>query len=293
MRTPTSFTPEAINQQIRLIALAVVAAIAAELPAATAAEARPDGVVAALDDVAEVGSAAADDAVDEAAKPIAEIAPTLLQLAAKFGGDWFATLVDRPVRVSSPVARTVLGTRSRGTALTTGHVAMRQLEAESTELRVTFLLTLTARTVSNTVGTNGPVRVHSETTIPFTSTVRVWFDGKCFTAGEASFAGEARLRVTAVRSRKGLGSRLFKRIAWGRIDESRPCVEQIALDATRQRVVESYTKSVADHLAHLNQRVAKIDLAAQFREAALPASTPAPLDAQDRSSEQTPTEMTP
>ena len=123
--------------------------------------------------------------------------------------------------------------------------------------------------------------------------MRVWFDGESFTAGAVSFAGEARLRVTAVRSRQEFGSRLIKQIAWDRIDESRPCVEQIALDATRQRVVESYAESVADHLAHLNQRVAKIDLAARFRQGALPASTPAPLDAQARSSEQTLTEMTP
>lgn len=240
------------------------------------AEDDPGSPLKAAAEIVIAGAVAGDAAVDVVADQIQEAKPTLLQICAQLGGDWFAGLVDKPVNQQSPVDRAVMGTRARGTARTSGRVTMQQLDAESTDKRVVFLLTLTGRTVSHTRSTQGPVQVHSESTMPFTCHVRVAFDGMRFTAEPASYDGTVQLRTRGVRVNARVGRRLIRRVAWRKIDESRPCAEQLALTQTRDRVTSSFDQCVADHLGRLNQRVADIDLGEMFRRAVGP--PPAPVD---------------
>lgn len=258
-----------------------VAAVICVCGAAVAGAAIEEDAGTPLEAAAEIaiaGVAAGDEAVDEMAEEIQEAKPTLLQLAARLGGDWFASLVDKPVNHKASVDRVVMGNRARGTAATTGRVTMRQLDGESSKERVVFLLTLTGRTASTTRSSQGPVQVRCRTTMPFRCDARVFFDGTRFTAEAASYEGTVQMRVDSIRVDAPLGRGLIRQIARRRVEETRGCAERIALARTRTRVTEAFDQNVAKHLVRLNQRIANMDLGEMFKKAVEEGELPAADD---------------
>ncbi|MCA9259555.1 MAG: hypothetical protein KDA61_10170 [Planctomycetales bacterium] len=252
-------------QAIHASVLAVMLAAEASAKSSDEAEGEPGGPLATAAALVVASAQAGDEIVDSVADELQEAKPTLLQLAARFGGDWFASLVDRPVHEETAVDRVVMGTRAKGTAITDGRVTMEQLEAESDDHCVTFLLTLRGETVSRTRSTQGPVQVRCQSTMPFVATMRIQFDGERFSAGHVDYTGSVEMHVTSLKIDARRGRRLIRRVASRRIADRQACAEQIAYGQTRDRVVGSFQECVTSHLQKLNHRISKIDLGEAFK----------------------------
>lgn len=158
----------------------------------------------------------------------------------------FAQAVDRPVDQVEPVNETILGTRIRGMGHTTGLVHVDFVPSMD---RAAFDLVLSARNVSNTRGTQGPVTVKSHGLTDVAARRRIFLDDRSVSAAPVEASASTDTRITGLNVDLPIGRRLVGRIARRKIAETKPRAEAVAESKARDRIRREFTAQTEPAIA--------------------------------------------
>jgi len=145
--------------------------------------------------------------------------------------------VNRAVDEVAPINDTLLGTRVRGTGVTSGLV---YLDFVPTDDRATVDLTLDATNHSDTKGSQGPVTVHTLGTTKVGARKRLLIDDRQIVSLPVEAHASTDTRTAGIGVSSKFGKRLIRKIASKKIAQMRPQAEAIAEDRARDRVREQF-----------------------------------------------------
>lgn len=161
--------------------------------------------------------------------------------------------LEREVYRCAPVDRTIEGTRSRGTAVTTAQVTVKLRPQNE---GIAFDMVGQGIVNMNTVGRNGPVILHSNLQTPFSARVPIQFDGTHFKRKDLALQTNSRLRILSVQSdQPGLRGRLVTKVARRRAAERLARAQAISGLRTEQALRRSINESVDKSIQKLNERL--------------------------------------
>jgi hypothetical protein len=150
--------------------------------------------------------------------------------------------------------RTVLGTRSRGVAVTEGTVEAKLQDAEKNRVRVEVQIRGTV--TSHGRGVNGPAILHTRVDSRFTASKTLHFDGAGLSSRPAEIDGTSRMQLLAVCSKPpGLRGRLVRAIARKRAARTRPQAERIIREKTLRSVRRQIDQAIDDRIQKFRQRL--------------------------------------
>ncbi|MFM7207652.1 MAG: hypothetical protein ACKO4T_13405 [Planctomycetaceae bacterium] len=165
--------------------------------------------------------------------------------------------VNRAVDDVSPINDTVLGTRVRGTGVTSGIV---YLDFVPSAERAVVDLALDATNHSDTRGSQGPVTVRTLGTTKVDARKRVLIDDQGIASTPVEAHASTDTRTAGIGVNKKFGQRLIRRIASKKIAEMRPRAEAIAEGRARDKVREQFESQTSGPIAQ-----AARDYQAKFR----------------------------
>ncbi|KAA5542768.1 hypothetical protein FYK55_14710 [Roseiconus nitratireducens] len=161
----------------------------------------------------------------------------------------FARDIDR----QTPVDRCILGTHSRGTAVTTGHA---DVETKHDIDDGVFQIQVRGTTRSRTVGRNGPAIIHSQAVVNWTVAKVIRFDQGQFITRPGSIRSDTTLNLIRVDSSlPGLRGALVRRIANKRYCQQKPTATAIVDRLTRQQILDHINHSLDERIEKLNHRI--------------------------------------
>ncbi|MFM9011883.1 MAG: hypothetical protein ACKON8_13750 [Planctomycetota bacterium] len=167
------------------------------------------------------------------------------------------TGVNRAVDEVAPINDTLLGTRVRGTGVTSGLV---YLDFVPNADRATVDLTLDATNHSDTKGSQGPVTVRTLGTTKVGARKRLLIDDRQIVALPVEANASTDTRTAGIGVSSKFGKRLIRRIASKKIAQMRPQAEAIAEGRARNRVREQFESQTMGPIAQ-----AARDYQAKFR----------------------------
>ena len=160
----------------------------------------------------------------------------------------FSRSVNRPVNQAQPVDETILGTRVRGSGLTTGTV---RLDFVPSHDRAAFEIVFAAQNVSNTRGTQGPVTVHTRGVTDLGARRRILLDEHSVVATPVTASAHTDSTVTGIGISKRLGRRIIQRVASKKIAETKPKAQAIAEERARDRVRSQFAEQTDPAVAQI------------------------------------------
>ena len=135
-----------------------------------------------------------------------------------------------PVDQTEPVRDVILGTNIRGTGHTTGKITVELIPAdERAEIKIVAQTT----TESETIGSNGPARIHSTGTTRITTRKPILIDAEHIWALPAESEAVTHSTVTAIRAARGSG--VVERAARNRVYQQKAEGDRIAARHAEQR----------------------------------------------------------
>ncbi|MBM4011524.1 MAG: hypothetical protein FJ286_09115 [Planctomycetes bacterium] len=167
------------------------------------------------------------------------------------------TGVNRAVDEVAPINDTLLGTRVRGTGVTSGLV---YLDFVPNADRATVDLALDATNHSDTKGSQGPVTVRTLGTTKVGARKRLLIDDRQIVALPVEANASTDTRTAGIGVSSKFGKRLIRRIASKKIAQMRPQAEAIAEGRARDRVREQFESQTMGPIAQ-----AARDYQAKFR----------------------------
>ncbi|MFM7184798.1 MAG: hypothetical protein ACKO4Z_08520 [Planctomycetota bacterium] len=167
------------------------------------------------------------------------------------------TGVNRAVDEVAPINDTLLGTRVRGTGVTSGLV---YLDFVPNADRATVDLALDATNHSDTKGSQGPVTVRTLGTTKVGARKRLLIDDRQIVALPVEANASTDTRTAGIGVSSKFGKRLIRRIASKKIAQMRPQAEAIAEGRARNRVREQFESQTMGPIAQ-----AARDYQAKFR----------------------------
>jgi hypothetical protein len=173
----------------------------------------------------------------------------ILRISERYLEELFARDIDK----HTPVTRTVLGTRARGTAHTVGRA---DVDTKPDKDDAAFYVRITGTSNSRTSGRNGPAIIHSKSVTTWTTQKVIRFDGKEFATTPATIVSNTRLQPLGADSTlPRLRGRIVSRIAARRAIEYNSAAERIVARDAEQRVLADVNRVVDQQIAKLNERV--------------------------------------
>jgi len=167
------------------------------------------------------------------------------------------TGVNRAVDEVAPINDTLLGTRVRGTGVTSGLV---YLDFVPNADRATVDLALDATNHSDTKGSQGPVTVRTLGTTKVGARKRLLIDDRQIVVLPVEANASTDTRTAGIGVSSKFGKRLIRRIASKKIAQMRPQAEAIAEGRARDRVREQFESQTMGPIAQ-----AARDYQAKFR----------------------------
>lgn len=175
------------------------------------------------------------------------------KMVLRISGDLLERLLARDIDKQTSVDRCVLGTRSRGSARTTGRA---DVTPKPDEDNAAFRVSISGQTQARTIGRNGPAIIHTKSKTTWTVTKAVRFDGGKFVASPGAIEASTKITPLSIASTKpGLRDLLIRKVARKRMCENLSCAEKITGRSTKQRVLEQVDSSVDDRIDKLNHRI--------------------------------------
>lgn len=135
-----------------------------------------------------------------------------------------------PVDQTEPVRDVILGTNIQGTGHTTGNITVELVPADQ---RAEIKIVAQTTTESQTIGHNGPARIHSTGTTQITTRKSILIDAERIRALPAGSQAVTNSTVTAIRSARGGG--VVERAAQNRVYQRKPEADRIAARHAEQR----------------------------------------------------------
>ncbi|RIK79937.1 MAG: hypothetical protein DCC67_09950 [Planctomycetota bacterium] len=173
-------------------------------------------------------------------------------IAASVSANLVRRLPDRPANQVRPVRDCILGTSIFGTATTRGDV---YYQLQPSDASVQLALHVEGVAYSQTNGYNGPVRIRSSGTTPFTAVKQITLTDDAFKSGPAVVAASTHTHIHAIRKTGGrLGSRVIEKVAWRRAMEQKGLAERIAARHAEQRIAREVNEQVEVQLAAMRRR---------------------------------------
>ncbi|TWT47507.1 hypothetical protein [Botrimarina hoheduenensis] len=149
----------------------------------------------------------------------------------------------------------ILGTRIRGTGLTTASLRVATLPSYD---RARLGFTLSGNTRSQTRGVNGPVAIRSLGDTRFQAAKTVELTETAFRMLGANASATTNSRTQSIsKIGGGIGSRLVERIAQGRVAEQRPRADSIAGSRAAGRVAQGFDERLNERLIEARQNFDK------------------------------------
>jgi hypothetical protein len=219
---------------------------------------RLPGVPGAISQIAAADDDSGEGLVDE--KNPGVFAPLLRPLPAKLPADlihvrvsrkFLENFVERDVNRNQPIHDNILGTSISGQAQTRGTT---QLILHPRDDQAIAEVVLRGTIQSQTVGYNGPVRLHCTSQTPFESHKFIFFGPNGIQTSESR--STARLHSTTHRvdsTLPGLRGRIATRIGWRRVGEMKSQGDAIASRHTEQRLNQQFNQSVDRSIALARQ----------------------------------------
>jgi hypothetical protein len=157
-----------------------------------------------------------------------------------------------PINRSEPITDYILGTRIRGDASTTGHVAIVPVPSNDSGV---LQLTSTGHSVSQNVGYNGPAIIRSTGHTDFTATKQVELTKDYFRSLPAFADARTRTNIHSINKRGGgLGSRIVSNQGWQRARRSIGRADAIASDHAEDRIERQFNREVNQKLSDARKR---------------------------------------
>ena len=142
--------------------------------------------------------------------------------------------INRPVHRVRPVRDNILGTRISGTGRTTGSLQVRFVPNDH---RAVFETVFLGQTATDTVGSNGPVRIYSNGCTQFTASKRIMLDEHGLTSAPSSTQATTRTKIRGLSTnRGGLADRFIRKAAWKRVRSSQGQAQLIAARHAEARI---------------------------------------------------------
>ncbi|MEN0110266.1 MAG: hypothetical protein AAF805_06045 [Planctomycetota bacterium] len=161
-------------------------------------------------------------------------------------------VASRPVNDCGPIEDCILGTRIRGTGVTTAALSVSTLPGVG-KARLAF--TLRGSTRSNTVGVNGPVSIRSVGDTAFTATKVVELSDRAFRTLPATASATTRSQTRGVsKIGGGVGSRVIERIAEKRVAQKRGEADAVASQRAEGRIAARLDEQLAEAIADARRR---------------------------------------
>lgn len=196
-----------------------------------------------------VAFAQTNSETESATPPVELRGVVVFRISEKYLERLFAKDIDK----TGPVQRTVLGTRARGTAHTTGKASIdTQPDAE----RAAFRVRIDGESRSRTRGRNGPAIIHSRAVTKWQAHKVVRFDGLEFKTSPATITSTTKIYPAGVDATvPGVRGALVRRVAQKRVCECLSTAERITGKKTEQRVLNDVNRIVDEKIAKLNERI--------------------------------------
>lgn len=153
-----------------------------------------------------------------------------------------ASSVRDTVNATEPLRDCILGTSIHGTTHLEGNVDLNLVPSDEF---ATFDITMIGNAVSNNVGYNRGVTIHSNAYTNVNATKRTYFDVDGVTADGATATASTSSNVSSVLA----NSRLVQKIAWKRVRQSKSQAEQIASRRAASRVAGRVDTRAGESLA--------------------------------------------
>jgi hypothetical protein len=164
----------------------------------------------------------------------------------RFSQEFLRQYMHRDLHNDAPVDDDILGTPIQGTA---HYAATARLELVPNDDHAVMRLHLVGTVHSNTVGYNGPVRIHSTGETQFASTKLLSTDGRGMEAGHAVTLAETHSQTQCIDTDvPGLRGRIVRRVASRRVDASRGDADIVAARHTEARINRRFDESVKERL---------------------------------------------
>ncbi len=163
-------------------------------------------------------------------------------LHARVSAELVAVGIQQQVDDTSPVRDNILGTDISGTGHTVGQLTMRLVPDET---RAQFETTLSGKTLTKTVGYNGPATIYSDGTTNIEGHKRIVIDEKGFASYPATANAATSTQITGIGARRAL----VQRIATNRVYESKAEAEAIGSQHAAGRVRERLEAQIAQQLS--------------------------------------------
>ena len=154
--------------------------------------------------------------------------------------------VNRAVDEVSPIDDTMLGTRVRGTGVTSGLVF---LDFVPSDERATVDLAFDATNHSDTRGSKGPVTVRTLGTTKVDARKRLLIDDQRLVSLPVDAHASTDTRTAGIGVSSKFGQRLIRKMASKKIAQMRPQAEAIAEQRARERVREQFESQTAGPIA--------------------------------------------
>lgn len=173
--------------------------------------------------------------------------------AIRISEQWLRSEIAKQVDRWGDVDKVVLGTPVRGTSRTSGVITLDVLPGdESARIRVFFV----GRTLIKSRGYERPVVIDTTSWTDFHCTSELYLDAKGFHSTPARIAARTGSNTDRVISnRNGLLDRAVRRVAWRRVNSTRPQTEAITLQDTASEVRSSFDTVLRDRLRTMNRRI--------------------------------------
>jgi hypothetical protein len=153
------------------------------------------------------------------------------------------------IEETSPIDMCVFGSHVTGTAHTVGQTSV---NLETNETDAVFIFQFKGRTDSQQVAIRRPVVVCSSGTTDFDTRRAIHFNGVRFTADPATIDARTCTTIDSVETPPGLIGRVVQRIAWQRIDQTKPAADALASKDVKTKVLSSFDKETDRLVKELN-----------------------------------------
>ncbi|TWT88966.1 hypothetical protein Mal64_24570 [Pseudobythopirellula maris] len=170
----------------------------------------------------------------------------------RFSESLLSRAVSRPVNRVAPVTDVILGTRIRGTGVTSGELSVDTLKADD-HGRLRF--SLSGVTQSQTVGHNGPVTIRSLGNTNFTASKVVQLRDRSFRVGVADADATTRSTTQSVqKTGGGFGARLIEKIARQKVAEKKSLSDAIAGQHAEARIAAQFDDDLTEEIRSARRR---------------------------------------
>jgi hypothetical protein len=178
--------------------------------------------------------------------------PPPRQIAVRISGELFAPQIEQPIDQVLPVHELILGVRATGEAHVTGQPKL--ILADDAD-EAAFSVEIDGLVESRTIGSKGPVRIHSRSQTRFVATKRVAYrPGRGFVAEPASIQAQTDNQTDRIEPFcKGSLGRMIERQAWARVAQSQDQVERLVQAKAEGKIREAFDRLLDQRLARLNR----------------------------------------